>query len=132
MTYDFAPCSTPGLKARAPETHLCTSAPEAPRIQDSDHLRRYPGPFRPSPLPEFLKSTQDEGRHWDIGTRFGQRLRELRHNQRMTQIDMAVMLGIDRSYISEVERGKKGISLATLEIIAIGFRLHLSELLRDL
>lgn len=45
---------------------------------------------------------------------------------------MAVMLGIDRSYISEVERGKKGISLATLEIIAIGFRLHLSELLRDL
>lgn len=70
--------------------------------------------------------------HMDIGTRFGQKLRELRHTSGMTQIDVAVMLGMDRSYISEVERGKKGISLATLEIIALGFRLPLSDLLRDL
>jgi len=50
----------------------------------------------------------------------------------MTQIDMAVAFGIDRSYISDVECGKKGISLATLEVMAIGFRIPLSELLRDL
>lgn len=67
----------------------------------------------------------------DIGTRFGQRLRELRRTQRMTQLDMAVMLGIDRSYLSEVERGRKGISLTTLEIIALGFNLDLSDLLKD-
>ena len=69
---------------------------------------------------------------WDIGTRFGQRLRELRHARNMTQLDMAVMLGIDRSFISEVECGKKGISLALLEVIALGFHLSLSDLLRDL
>lgn len=70
--------------------------------------------------------------HLDIGTRFGRKLRELRHASGMTQIDVAVMLGMDRSYISEVERGKKGISLVTLEIIALGFRVPLSDLLRDL
>jgi transcriptional regulator with XRE-family HTH domain len=50
----------------------------------------------------------------------------------MTQLDLAVLLGIDRSYISEVECGKKGISLATLEVIALGFRMRLSDLLHDL
>jgi DNA-binding XRE family transcriptional regulator len=68
----------------------------------------------------------------DVGVRFGIRLRELRRAANMTQIDMAVAFGIDRSYISDVECGKKGISLATLEVMAIGFRIPLSELLRDL
>lgn len=68
----------------------------------------------------------------DIGTRFGQKLRELRRSHKMTQTDLAVLLGIDRSYISEVECGKKGISLATLEIIALGFHVPLSDLLSNL
>jgi|NGEPerStandDraft_6_1074524.scaffolds.fasta_scaffold50539_2 transcriptional regulator with XRE-family HTH domain len=68
----------------------------------------------------------------DIGSRFGQRLRGLRHTHGMTQIDLAVMLGMDRSYISEVERGKKGISLVSLEIIALGFHVPLSDLFRDI
>jgi transcriptional regulator with XRE-family HTH domain len=50
----------------------------------------------------------------------------------MTQVDMAVMFGIDRSYISEVECGKKGVSLATLEVIALGLGMELSELLKNL
>ena len=68
----------------------------------------------------------------DIGSRFGQRLRGLRHTHGMTQIDLAVMLGMDRSYISEVERGKKGMSLVTLNIIARGFRVPLSDLVDGL
>ncbi|MCU1323856.1 MAG: helix-turn-helix domain protein [Acidobacteriaceae bacterium] len=68
----------------------------------------------------------------DVGQRFGVRLRELRRQHRMTQIDMAVGFGIDRSYISDIECGKKGISLATLEVIAIGFHLKLADLLRDI
>lgn len=68
----------------------------------------------------------------DVGTRFGRKLREIRRTHRMTQLDLAVLLGIDRSYISEVECGKKGISLATLEVIALGFQLPLSDLLKDI
>ena len=70
--------------------------------------------------------------HKDIGVRFGLRLRDLRRSRGLTQLDMAVAFGIDRSYISDVECGKKGISLATLEVIALGFDIQLSDLLRDL
>jgi DNA-binding XRE family transcriptional regulator len=68
----------------------------------------------------------------DVGRRFGFRLRDLRRAKNMTQMDMAVAFGIDRSYISDIECGKKGISLATLEVIALGFQIKLSHLLEDL
>jgi DNA-binding XRE family transcriptional regulator len=68
----------------------------------------------------------------DIGSRFGVRLRDLRRSHRLTQLDMAITFGIDRSYISDVECGKKGISLATLEIIALGFSMKLSDLFENL
>jgi len=68
----------------------------------------------------------------DIGSRFGLRVRALRRSHGMTQMDMAIDFGIDRSYISDFECGKKGISLATLEVIALGFKMELSNLFEDL
>ena len=68
----------------------------------------------------------------DIGSRFGARLRMLRRARGLTQLDMAVTFGIDRSYICAVESGKKGVSLATLEVIALGLNLELSDLLGQL
>jgi hypothetical protein len=67
----------------------------------------------------------------DITTRFGERLRKLRVSQNMTQLQMSICFGIDRSYISDVERGRKSISLPTLEVIALGFNITLSELLNE-
>jgi DNA-binding XRE family transcriptional regulator len=68
----------------------------------------------------------------DVSTRFGARLRELRKLRNMTQLEMAVEFGIDRSYISDVERGRKSISLPTLEVIALGFNMTLSDLLNEI
>lgn len=68
----------------------------------------------------------------DIGSRFGVRLRELRHERNLTQLRMAIDFGIDRSYISDVERGCKAISLPMLEVVALGFDRSLSELFRDI
>ena len=65
----------------------------------------------------------------DIRIRFGRRLRKLRTQRRWTQVQMAEKLGLDRSYVADVERGKRNISLVTLEIIARGFGLSLSRLL---
>jgi transcriptional regulator with XRE-family HTH domain len=65
-----------------------------------------------------------------LEARFGQRLRALRRAQNMTQLRMAVDFGIDRSFISDVERGKKSISLVFLDVIALGLKVELSELLR--
>jgi transcriptional regulator with XRE-family HTH domain len=53
----------------------------------------------------------------------------LRKQKGWTQVQMADALGIDRSYISDVERGKKNVSLPTMEVIALGFEISLSKLL---
>jgi transcriptional regulator with XRE-family HTH domain len=42
---------------------------------------------------------------------------------------MAEKLGLDRSYLADVERGKRNISLLNLEVIARGLGLSLSKLL---
>jgi len=65
----------------------------------------------------------------DIRTRFGRRLRKLRQQRGWTQVQMAEQFGLDRSYLADVERGKRNISIANLNIIASGFGLSLSKLL---
>jgi DNA-binding XRE family transcriptional regulator len=68
----------------------------------------------------------------DVTTRFGCRLRQLRRDRNLTQMQMAHRFGIDRSYISEVERGRKSVSLVTLELIALGFRMSLSDVMNSI
>ena len=68
----------------------------------------------------------------DVSARFGRRLRELRRAKNMTQLHMAIHFGIDRSFISDVERGRKSISLPMMEVIALGLGMSLSELLNSL
>lgn len=70
--------------------------------------------------------------HVPIEIRFGHRLRTLRKTRRYTQCELAHYLGIDRTHISNLENGKKGISLNFLHIIAEGFGIPLSELMKDL
>lgn len=67
----------------------------------------------------------------DVQDRFGRRLRDLRIKQGWTQLEMSVLLGIDRGHISELERGRKSVSLPTMEVFALGLRVSLSELLED-
>jgi len=85
--------------------------------------------LNPILFPLHTTATFSEG---DVGVRFGRKLRDLRRSRGLRQLDMAIAFGIDRSYISDVECGKKGITLATLEVIAIGFDMKLSDLFLDL
>lgn len=57
------------------------------------------------------------------------RLRKLRKQRGWTQVQMAERLGLDRSYLADIERGMRNISIVNLEIIAEGFGLSLSQLL---
>lgn len=65
-----------------------------------------------------------------IAAQFGTRLRLLRLKQGWTQVVMAEKVGIDRSYISDMERGKKNVCLPTLEILAQAFGITISQLLK--
>jgi transcriptional regulator with XRE-family HTH domain len=68
----------------------------------------------------------------NITVRFGKRLRKLRKEKGWTQVQMADALGVDRSYISDMECGKKNVCLPTMEVIAIGFGTSLSTLVSRL
>ena len=45
---------------------------------------------------------------------------------------MADLLGVDRSYISDMERGKKNVCLPTMEVIALGFEISIAKLVSRL
>jgi transcriptional regulator with XRE-family HTH domain len=64
----------------------------------------------------------------DIRVRFGRRLRDLRERRGLTQVELAEKLGLDRSYLADIERGNRNVSLVNVELIAIGFDISLSQL----
>jgi transcriptional regulator with XRE-family HTH domain len=66
----------------------------------------------------------------NIRLRFGQRLRTLRVRKGWTQVELADYLGLDRGYISNIERGQRNVTLETVQIIAQGFGFTISQLLR--
>lgn len=112
------------------------------RFQLSTHLRPAPMASIPRAMPprdlsrsvssSSQASAQGDGLPRDVSSRFGARLRELRRERNLTQLRMANDFGIDRSFISDVERGRKSISLPMLEVIALGMKISLSDLLQDI
>jgi transcriptional regulator with XRE-family HTH domain len=62
--------------------------------------------------------------------RFGKRLRQLRIARGLSQVEMAHQFGIDRGHISEMESGKKNVCLPMLEVLARGFRVTISALMK--
>jgi transcriptional regulator with XRE-family HTH domain len=64
----------------------------------------------------------------DLLIRIGVRIRTLRLKRGWTQVEMAEKVGIDRSFLADVERGKRNVSILNLELIAKGLRVSLSQL----
>jgi transcriptional regulator with XRE-family HTH domain len=64
----------------------------------------------------------------DLLTRLGDRIRRLRKKHGWTQVEFAERVGIDRSFLADVERGKRNVSILNLELIAKGLRVSLSQL----
>ncbi len=62
-------------------------------------------------------------------TKFGKRLREIRLKKKMSQGDIAEKLGVHRSYISGLERGKRNPSLLTINKMAKAVGVKPKELL---
>ena len=40
---------------------------------------------------------------------------------------MADVLGLDRSYLAEIEEGKRNVCLMNIEVIAVGLKMTLSQ-----
>lgn len=68
----------------------------------------------------------------DISARLGKRVYELRLKTGMTQSELAGLFGIDRSFLSDMECGKRSCSVPMAEVLAAGFEITLSELFKGL
>lgn len=63
---------------------------------------------------------------------FGQALRRARKEQQLSQEELAHRAGLDRTYIGQVERGERNVSVDNLEHLAHAVGLQLWEMLRPL
>lgn len=64
----------------------------------------------------------------DLLVRLGTRIRKLRKQRGWTQVVMAERVGIDRSFLADVERGKRNVSILNLDLMAKGLEVSLSQL----
>jgi transcriptional regulator with XRE-family HTH domain len=64
----------------------------------------------------------------DIAQRFGDRLRQLRKAMGLSQEVFADRCGLDRTYISGIERGKRNVSLRNIEVLAKTLGVTISQL----
>lgn len=63
----------------------------------------------------------------DIKQAVGKRIRELRNKLGVSQEEFADMVGLDRTYITSVECGKRNISIVNVEKITNALNVTLSE-----
>ena len=61
--------------------------------------------------------------------KIGTNIRILRKKLNLSQIDLAVAVGIDRSYLSEIENGKRNVSIMLLQNIATILAVKIEDLL---
>ena len=64
------------------------------------------------------------------GKYLGKKLREIRLKKKLSQGDIARILGVHRSYISGLERGRRNPSLMTVHKVAKALGVSTNELLK--
>ena len=62
----------------------------------------------------------------------GKQIKNQRENLGLTQEKLAEKCGLDRTYISLLERGKRNPSYTNLLKVALGLEISISELTRDI
>lgn len=66
----------------------------------------------------------------DISVKFGKRVKELRTQKKMSQGDLAKILGVHPTYISGIERGVRNMSLKNIEKLAKALGVKIDELMK--
>ncbi len=64
----------------------------------------------------------------DIRERFGFAVKDRREALGLTQEEFAERAGIHRTYLSDIERGTRNVSLVNIERVAQGLSMEISEL----
>lgn len=62
---------------------------------------------------------------------FGENIKRIRKDMNITQEEMAKRIGISQSYIADIERNRKNISLAVIMKFSKGLNISINELIND-
>ena len=62
----------------------------------------------------------------------GQNIRKYRKQRKFAQIDLAVEVGIDRAYLSEIENGHTNPSINTLYAISDALKIQITDLFAEI
>lgn len=65
-----------------------------------------------------------------IQEKFGLVLKELRTHKKISQEQLALNADIDRTYVGDIEKGNRNISIVTIEKLANYFQISISELFK--
>ena len=68
----------------------------------------------------------------DIRIRFGLAVRKRRHELGISQEVLAERSGLHRTYVADIERGTRNVSIANIEKLATALEVRLSELFAEL
>ncbi len=67
----------------------------------------------------------------EIQVRYGITLRKLRTQKSISQEEFADLCGLHRTYISDIELGKRNVSLENIDRIAIALGMSLSDFFKE-
>ena len=79
--------------------------------------------------PIFVLSLLFTTQNRTIHMTFGQKITSVRKQKEMSQADVAKLLGVHRSYISQIERGVENMSLKNIERLAKVLRVSVRDLI---
>ena len=64
----------------------------------------------------------------EIRVAYGKAIRSIRQNKRISQEELADLRGLHRTYISDIELGKRNVSLENIDKIAQALQVKKSEI----
>ncbi|MEM4235188.1 MAG: helix-turn-helix transcriptional regulator [Candidatus Methanomethylicaceae archaeon] len=68
----------------------------------------------------------------DVKVLFGQRLKIIRERKQISQERLAALAGLNRTYISKIERGERNITLTTMMRLAHALGCNITDLFSNL
>jgi transcriptional regulator with XRE-family HTH domain len=63
-------------------------------------------------------------------TSIGQAIRQVREDRQISQEALAATAGLDRSYVSSVENGRRNVSIENLNRIAVALGVSMTEVMQ--
>ena len=68
----------------------------------------------------------------DVRVKFGNRCKHLRGQMGLSQEKISLLIGMDRTYYSSIEKGKRNVSICNIEKTAKGFSVTMDELFKGI